>query len=285
MNKTEQLRKPKQYQQNPVQDRFHSSQGYSFYLFPLALVPAVILSFMSGDLSAIITNILGCISFLFAAKLLAQGLVNEREYQHKKITKAPKSPLKTFAALLTAISTMAIAYIGADNSLLVSLVFGLGAFTGMVLFYGLDPRQEKMIEGSHGYSAEEISQTIDEALTKISGIETANQKIKDRDFTKRLKAICMNAKEVVTMIEENPSDIRRARKFLNVYLDGALKVTQGYADMQYQHQQLTDNFNHVLQTIESVFIEQKQKLLEDDVLDLDIQIEVLSTQLKNEGVL
>ena len=285
MNKTEQLRKPKQYQQNPVQARFQSSQGYSFYLFPLALVPAVILSFMFGDFLAIITNIVGCISFLLAAKLLSKGLANEREYQQKKITQAPKSPLKTFAALLTAINTTAIAFIGADNSLWVSLAFGLGAFAGMVLFYGLDPRQEKMIEGSHGFSAEEISQTIDEALAKISGLESANQKIKDRDFTKRLNAICANAKEVVTMIEENPSDIRRARKFLNVYLDGALKVTQGYADMQYQHQQLTDNFDHVLQTIESVFIEQKQKLMEDDVLDLDVQIEVLSIQLKKEGVL
>jgi 5-bromo-4-chloroindolyl phosphate hydrolysis protein len=70
-------------------------------------------------------------------------------------------------------------------------------------------------------------------------------------------------------------------------LDGAFKVTEGYADMhrKYQSEQLTENFDHVLQTIESVFIEQKQKLLEDDVLDLDVQIEVLTAQLKHEGVI
>jgi len=33
-----------------------------------------------------------------------------------------------------------------------------------------------------------------------------------------------------------------------------------------------------------VFKEQQQKLLESDVLDLDIKIEVLSEQLKREGV-
>ena len=40
----------------------------------------------------------------------------------------------------------------------------------------------------------------------------------------------------------------------------------------------------MLTTIEDVFKEQQQKLLENDVLDLDIKIEVLSEQLKREGV-
>jgi hypothetical protein len=40
----------------------------------------------------------------------------------------------------------------------------------------------------------------------------------------------------------------------------------------------------VLMTIEDVFQEQHQKLLEHDLMDLDVQIEVLATQLKREGV-
>jgi hypothetical protein len=40
----------------------------------------------------------------------------------------------------------------------------------------------------------------------------------------------------------------------------------------------------VLGSIEGVFIEQHQKLLEHDVLDLDVQIEVLTKQLEREGV-
>lgn len=50
--------------------------------------------------------------------------------------------------------------------------------------------------------------------------------------------------------------ISEERKFLNIYLDGALKVTTGYADMQRKHQseKLSDNFENVLQTIESVLL-------------------------------
>ena len=287
MNNTEQLRKPKPYQKKTAKGLLHSSRGLLLYILPLALIPAAILSFVYGDLLRIMTNIGGCAAFLLAASLLRKGIAAEAEYQDKKITRAPKWPLKTIAALIVALTTSGIAFIGAGNSFFVSIAFGFGAMAGMVLFYGLDPRQEKMIAGSHGYTAEEISATIDEAEEQISGIEQANKQINNRLFNQRIHIICDHAREIVGMLEEDPGDIRRSRKFLNIYLDGALKVTEGYADMQRKHQneQLAENFENVLQTIESVFIEQKQKLLEDDVLDLDVQIEVLAAQLKHEGVI
>ena len=40
----------------------------------------------------------------------------------------------------------------------------------------------------------------------------------------------------------------------------------------------------LLDNIENVFQEQKEKLLQDDLLDLDIQMEVLAKQLKHEGI-
>ncbi len=287
MNKTEQLRKPKPYQQQNAKSVFYSSRGLLLYLLPLALIPAAILSFVYGDLLRIISNISGCAAYLLAASVLRKGIAAEKEYQAKKITRAPKWPLKSFAAFLVALTTSGIAFISAGNSFFVSIAFGFGALAGMILLYGLDPRQEKMINGSHGYTAEEISATIDEAETHIHGIEQANRHINNRDFNQRIAKICEHASEIVQMLEEQPGDIRRARKFLNVYLDGALKVTEGYATMQRKHhsEKLTDNFENVLHTIESVFIEQKQKLLEDDVLDLDVQIEVLAAQLKHEGVI
>ena len=287
MNSTEQLRKPKPYQKKTAKGLLHSSRGLFLYILPLALVPAAILSFVYGDFFRIITNTSGCVTYLLAASLLRKGISAEVDYQDKKITQAPKWPLKTFAAFIVAVTTAGIAYIGAGNSFFVSIAFGLGALLGMILLYGLDPRQEKMLAGSHGYTAEEISATIAEAELQISGIEQANRQINNRLFNQRIRIICEHAREIVNMLEEDPADIRRARKFLNTYLDGALKVTKGYADMQRKHQSelLAENFENVLHTIESVFIEQKQKLLEDDVLDLDVQIEVLTAQLKHEGVI
>ena len=47
--------------------------------------------------------------------------------------------------------------------------------------------------------------------------------------------------------------------------------------------ELEERFRNVLGTIETVFEDQRRHLLEDEVLDLDVQIEVLSRQLGREG--
>ena len=287
MKNTEQLRKPRRYQKKQAQGMLYNSRGLLLYILPLALIPATVLAFVYGDSSKIMVNAIGCVGFLLAATLLRGGIAAEKEYVDKKITQPPKWPLKTVASIMIAIATTWVALMGAGHTLITSIIFGLGAIGGMFLVYGSDPRKEKMVSGSHGYSAEEISQTVDEAELKILGIEQASKEINNRKFNQRITDICEHAKEIVDIIQEDPGDIRRARKFLNVYLDGALKVTTGYADMQTKHEseELTENFNNVLQTIETVFAEQKKKLLEDDILDLDVQIEVLATQLKQEGVI
>ena len=55
--------------------------------------------------------------------------------------------------------------------------------------------------------------------------------------------------------------------------------------LQYFLKWKEENFRNVLVTIEDTFEEQQRKLLEKDMMDLDVKIEVLTTQLKNEGVI
>ena len=76
------------------------------------------------------------------------------------------------------------------------------------------------------------------------------------------------------------------RIWKDFHLDSALRVSETYARTHENapSAELEARFRNVLVTIEQVFGEQQQKLLENDVLDLDVQIEVLKTQLEKEGV-
>ena len=93
-------------------------------------------------------------------------------------------------------------------------------------------------------------------------------------------------RQTAWLVEENPRDLRRARKFLNVYLTGAQRVSEGYARTHRRagSEELESDFRDVLSTIENVFEEQRRKLLAKDALDVDVQIEVLARQLEREGV-
>ena len=281
------LRKPKRYIKK-TGERF-SVKGLLLYFLPLAAIPATIISLIKGDLTGIIVNSTCYVLYLYAARLLRLGLLAETKYREKRIATPPKKPLKLHAAVIVALTTGLIAWLGAGQTLLIAIVFGLGAFLGMYLSYGFDPRVEKAVakQGRHGYSTEEVSQTIDEAERIINDIQLANDNIANTEFNNRLDRICEVARQILTELEEDPGDIRRARKFLKVYLEGARKVTEGYAKTHRQagSSELEQNFRNVLEKIETVFFEQKDKLIENEVFDLDVQIEVLNTQLKQEGIL
>ncbi len=276
---------PKRFVKEPTPPM--SLKGLMLFFLPLAALPATVIAFGKGNLTGIFINGGGYALYLLAAILLRRGLHQEAEYSARRISRAPKWSFKFYAALLVMLATSWIAWLGAGHTMMVSVVFGAGALLGMYLTYGFDPRREKMIGGSHGYSADEVTDTITAAEQIIGHIERANQRINNTEFNNRILTICQDARDVLEIIEQDPGDIRRARKFLNVYLDGARKVSEGYASTHERmaSDELEENFREILVTIEKVFKEQKQKLLENDFFDLDVQMEVLAAQLKREGVL
>ncbi len=285
MQRTSTKPKPKRFVKEPSPPL--SLKGLMLFVLPMAALPATVIAFGKGDLIGIFVNGGGYSLYLLAAILLRRGLRQEADYHERRISRAPKWSFKIYAAILVAVATWLIACFGADYTFPVSVLFGICSMLGMYLTYGFDPRREKMIDGSHGYSAGEVTDTIAAAEQIISQIEQANRRIENTEFNNRIVRICHEARSVLEIIEQDPGDIRRARKFLNVYLDGARRVSEGYANTheRMNSEQLEDNFREILQTIETVFKEQKQKLLENDFFDLDVQMEVLATQLKREGVL
>lgn len=279
-----QFRKPKRFVANTLQR--YSPRGLLLYFLPMALIPATFIALGKGHLLGVLVNATGFALYMLAAWCVRKGLQAEHVYNNSRIARPPR-PLKMTAAILTALATGMIAWLGARNSLPVSLLFAGGAFLGMYLSYGFDPRKEKNIVAAHGYSRDEILRTLEDSSRIIRSIEQANDRIRNTELNQRIERICEIADSILAEIEADPRDIRRARKFLNVYLEGARQVTEGYARTHPQTQsgELEQNFRNVLETIESVFQEQHQKLLEEDVFDLDVKIEVLATQLKREGIL
>lgn len=263
-----------------------SSSGLLLYVLPFLLILGTIKAFAHGNLLGIGINAGGYAAFLLAAQILRRGLKAESIYHEKRVARAPKWPLKLLAAGIVALTTFGLAWFGAYHSFFVSLAFGGGALLGMYLSYGFDPRAQKMVSGGHGYTIEEISETIEAAENTIVSIENANNKIANREFNARIDRICDTARNILDELEANPGAIRRTRKFLLVYLEGTNKVTNGYANSHLQADavELEQNFRNVLDSIETVFKEQKDKLLQEDLFDLDIQIEVLAKQLKHEGI-
>ena len=256
------------------------------WLLPLPLIPATVIALGSGQFTAFIANAISYTLFVAAAMLVRHGFQQQISQQHQQFQPHRRWPFKAISGFTVALATSLTAWAGAGHNLPIALAFGAAAFAGFVLLYGLDPRRKQTVAESYNGKNKRVSEALQLAEEKIISIEQASQRIHQTELNQRLGRIISLARQILAEIARDPRDLRRARKFLNTYLDGAQRVVSGYAKTHTNNKNLPleANFRRVLIAIEDVFEQQHQRLLENDLHDLDVQMEVLETQLKREGL-
>ncbi len=259
-------------------------KGTLLFLMPLPVLIGAIIHLLKGNVfSSILAGALFA-GFMITAVIARHGFKLESRFKQKKLARAPGMPFKSLAATLLAITTGLTAFMLSGYTLLASILIGFVALIGFYLAYGVDPRQDKTGNISLGVNPDEVFEALEAAEAKIAIIESSRKDIKNIKFDQHLRRIIEKARGILKLIEDDPKDLYRARKFLKVYLDGTARVTESYAKTHGKDAstaELDKNFQEVLDSIESTFDEQHKKLLENDQLDLDVKIEVLKTQLKH----
>ena len=106
------------------------------------------------------------------------------------------------------------------------------------------------------------------------------------EFRERLARITAIGRSILGEIESDPAEAARARRFLNLYLDSAERVTTEYARTHrgLRTQPLEQRFRDLLTDMENTFETQHRKLLERDLVSLEVDIEVLNARLIREGL-
>lgn len=256
------------------------------WLLPLPLIPAMLIALAGGQFAAFVGNACSYSLFFTGAMLTRYGFRQEVNQRQQRFQKSIRWPFKTMGGLTVALATALTAWAGAGHDLPIAMGFGGGAFVAFVLLYGVDVRQLPVKVKEYAGNMQPVAEALQQAEQQIFSIEQANSRINQLELNERLTRIIALARDILTEIARDPRDFRRARKFLNTYLDGAERVVNGYAETHtHLHSQtLEDNFRRVLVTIEEVFGQQYQRLLENDLRDLDVDMEVLENQLKSEGL-
>lgn len=259
------------------------------WLLPVPLIPATLFALASGQFSVFLINAIASGLYLGGVLLARHGFQQEvgqanqpqAQFQHRK-----PLPFKTLGGITIAVATVLTAWLGAHHTLPTALAFGIGAFTAFGLLYGLDPRPQPNLTKDKQKHSKEVTEALQKAEKKILTIEQAANTLNAPELNQRLTRITASARDILAEIARDPRDLQRARKFLNTYLNGAQRVVTGYAEahVKGRNHPLEDNFRRVLVSIEDIFDQQHQRLLENDLHELDVHIEVLETQLKHEGL-
>lgn len=256
------------------------------FVLPLPLLFKAILSLWSGDAAMLGITVVGFLAMILAAVLTRRGIHQDLEAAQRPLTAGRRRPLKALAGAVLALATGFTAFAAVGSNIIVALAYASLAAAGYFMVYGADTSSRLVLRGSRVADSEEVRGILAAAYQRLDALEQAARSLANREFRERLGEISGVVRKILSAIEEDPNDLRRARKFLNVYLDGAQQVTVQYlrAESFANSPEREQSFRTLLVDIENTCHAQYERLLQHDVLDLDVQIEVLSARLRHEGV-
>lgn len=261
-------------------------RGALLYVLAAPLAFATLVSLASGQLAAALSAATAFGLIVVGGVLNRRGILEELVAPERRFTRSWGLPYKYLAALGVAAGTALAAFGAVGQDAWVSAAFGLLAIAGFHLAYRL-PRPRAVFGAPRTAVRDKtLQKALAQAELRILAIEKAALRIGNLELEQRLHRIAVQGRAVLEQIVARPEERFRARKFLNVYLEGAERVASRYAQTHRlaRGQELEQNFRNVLTEIETVFGRQLNRLAEHDVFDLDVEIEVLRKQLEREGI-
>ncbi|KIC35201.1 5-bromo-4-chloroindolyl phosphate hydrolysis family protein [Leisingera sp. ANG-M7] len=250
-------------------------------------VPPALLALLSlnDGATGFALGLIGAGLWTGGAFLLREGLKAEAAYAARKVARKPALPRKILAALLTG-GGAALAAWKAEPGILIAVIYGAAAAGLHITAFGIDPLQDKGVEGVDDFQQSRVARAVDEAEENLAAMKDAALCARDRTVEARVEQFQSVARELFRTVEEDPRDLTAARKYLTVYLQGARDATVKFADIYARSQdaQARADYLALLDDLEQNFAARTRKMLVEDRTDLTIEIDVLRDRLQREGV-
>jgi len=256
--------------------------GRVLYLFLIPLFVSTVIALFGGRYGDFLVRLIGFVLLLATAASTARGIAEERVYHKNAIARAPGIPYKTLAMILLGITVVYLAFVAGGKPLLPSLFVGLLGSVGYGLYYGLDPRRDKLPDMGD-ISPELVLKTLNEARTKLDLAETGNARITDRVLHRKLDQAIEQAHQILEAIEQDPKDLRVARKFLIVFIDGIADVTQKYNEVDEADisEEMRSRLHRLIDDVQNRFDKELARLKANNLFDLDVSIDALKAQINH----
>ncbi len=142
-----------------------------------------------------------------------------------------------------------------------------------------------------GVTDENLKEILKTGHEKQKKLQELRNKVTKLEIKEQVDKIIDVVNRIFDDLKHDPKDVKIARQFLNYYLDSTIKILKKYTELS-AHSGLNssevsatlDKTEQLLNKIYTAFEAQLAKLLEDDAMDLDVEVELLEQTLKMEGL-
>ena len=214
---------------------------------------------------------------------LRKGVLQEMKYNEAKYAKAPKYPFKLLGASILSATTAISAYFG-SYSVVSALMLGGAVFAGWYLYYGFDVMKDKIEGYENDKSAQRIMSLLIKADADIKKIRECAKSVTSLEVYASMLKMADEFEKIVSHIRDEPDDYEYIRKYLVSYLDELKSMSETFIklDAQQMSKEVEDEFSTTLKSATKKLQKEYKKLLDADLLDLDIKLSVMKKRLQSE---
>ncbi len=136
----------------------------------------------------------------------------------------------------------------------------------------------------------ELRTALQDGGRKLTAIQELEKKVRKPSMVSQIKDIEGIIAKILAKIEKDPGRLRQAHQFLNYYLESTINILNKYVELGAQNVEDEDikkslaKVESMLQTIRDAFDKQLARLLSDDAMDFDAELETLEQTIKMEGL-
>ena len=194
-------------------------------------------------------------------------------------------PFKEIGNGLLSSGAFLSAYILGGYTLGAAVAIGGACYIGYRLLFGTDLSKEDLWQDLGGLAAERALKRITKARKLMAAINEINHTIPDEHLSVKLDRLEDTGHKIIELFEKDPGNLKRSKRFIEVYLDGAVSVSRKYAELHLKahNEEMHENYKEFLKEMVKAFDKQYHALLHDDMIDLDVEIEVLKRRMKSEA--
>ena len=176
-------------------------------------------------------------------------------------------------------------------SILITGALSVLAFFGFyVILFALRPKDQFTIHPGNGITTEMVQNVLKESEEKIRELEKLAKQIRNENVRAKIYHIITIVKKIYENIRKDPEKMKIARQFLSYYFDTSISIVNKYSQLSIQDVHSPEismallKAENMLNSIDVAFDKQLAKLLSNDVMDLDVEIETLEKTFKAEDL-
>ena len=198
----------------------------------------------------------------------------------------------SFVLFLAVIITM-LTFIGLDMLTHFSEVINLiGAIVlGIGVFLTLKPNKKKDFKLDLGESenAKLLEESYKKALEDYNYVKGSLKYIKDYELKSQLQEMQKTSANILNYLQKHPEKIGMARRFIDYYQDTTAGLIEKYIEIEHTQLEtdkvieIKERTKHTIIGLNEAYIEQFEKLINDQIMDMDAELKVMEDTIKVDG--